>query len=143
MHCQTLQKKKNYSTYDRELLVAYESIKYFKNMVEKREFVIRTNLKILTYAFQQKAGKSSPRQLRRLDFIDNFSQKSCILPITIITVTKLIDYSSLKKIHFKKNAKKNIPTYYQQEKFDKIIQQICLRVQILNNCKFTISYKNY
>lgn len=33
-------------------------------MVEGRDFVIRTGHKRLTYAFQQKASKTSPKQLR-------------------------------------------------------------------------------
>ncbi|GFT99373.1 hypothetical protein TNCV_1221691 [Trichonephila clavipes] len=42
-------------------------------MLEGREFVIYTDQKPLIYAFQQKADKCSPRQLRHLDFISQFS----------------------------------------------------------------------
>ncbi|GFX70447.1 transposon Tf2-6 polyprotein [Trichonephila clavipes] len=47
--------------------------KRFRHMLEGREFVIYTDQKPLMYAFQQKADKCSPRQLRHLDFISQFS----------------------------------------------------------------------
>ena len=65
--------QRNYSAYDRELLAVYETIKFFRHMVEGRDFCILTDHKPLVYAFQQKAGKASPRQVRQLDFIGQFS----------------------------------------------------------------------
>lgn len=65
--------EKNYSTYDRELLAIYSAIKFFRHILEGRNFVIKTDHKPLVYAFQQKMDKASPRQLRHLDFISQFS----------------------------------------------------------------------
>ncbi|KAH8413882.1 hypothetical protein KR222_003403, partial [Zaprionus bogoriensis] len=65
--------EKNYSTYDRELLAVYESIKYFKHWLEGRIFFIKTDHKPLLYAFKQRPEKASPRQLRHLSFISQFS----------------------------------------------------------------------
>ncbi|GBN54786.1 Transposon Tf2-9 polyprotein [Araneus ventricosus] len=65
--------QKKWSTYDRELLAIYTMIKRFRHMLEGRDFVIFTDQKPLIYAFQQKADKCSPRQLRHLDFISQFS----------------------------------------------------------------------
>ncbi|GFX57365.1 transposon Tf2-6 polyprotein [Trichonephila clavipes] len=65
--------QKNWSTYDRELFSIYSSVKKFKHMLEGRTFVIYTDQKPLTYAFQQHSEKCSPRQLRHLDFISQFS----------------------------------------------------------------------
>lgn len=65
--------QKRYSTYDRELLGIYQSIKHFKHMIEGRDCIIYTDHKPLTFAFQQKPEKASPRQLRHLDFIGQFS----------------------------------------------------------------------
>ncbi|GFS64005.1 transposon Tf2-9 polyprotein [Trichonephila clavipes] len=65
--------QKNWSTYDRELLAIYTMVKRFRHMLEGRDFVIYTDQKPLIYAFQQKADKCSPRQLRHLDFISQFS----------------------------------------------------------------------
>lgn len=62
-----------YSAYDRELLAVFSAVKHFRFMLEGREFVIFTDHKPLIYAFQQKSEKASPRQLRHLDFISQFS----------------------------------------------------------------------
>ncbi|UYV74730.1 hypothetical protein LAZ67_12000730 [Cordylochernes scorpioides] len=63
----------NYSTYDRKLLAIYLSIKFFKHLVEAREFTILTDHKPLIYAFKQKNEKASPRQLRHLQYISQFT----------------------------------------------------------------------
>lgn len=62
-----------YSTYDRELLAIFASIKHFKNVLEGRPFVIHCDHKPLKYAFSQKLDKASPRQVRQLEFISQFS----------------------------------------------------------------------
>jgi cleavage and polyadenylation specificity factor subunit 1 len=51
----------------------YEAIKYFQHVVEGRPFVIFTDHKPLTYAFQQHRDKCSPRQFRHLEFVGQFS----------------------------------------------------------------------
>ncbi|GFT96527.1 transposon Tf2-9 polyprotein [Trichonephila clavipes] len=56
--------RKNWSTYDRELMTIYTMVKRFRHILEGREFVIYTDQKPLIYDFQQKADKCSPRQLR-------------------------------------------------------------------------------
>lgn len=65
--------QKAYSTYDRELLGIYLSIKHFKHLLEGNEFTIYTDHKPLTFAFLQKNDKASPRQLRQLQYISEFS----------------------------------------------------------------------
>lgn len=62
-----------YSTYDRELLGIYLGIKHFRHMLEGRNFIVYTDHKPLIYAFNQKMDKASPRQIRQLDFISQFS----------------------------------------------------------------------
>lgn len=62
-----------YSTYDRELLGIYLGIKHFRHMLEGRNFIVYTDHKPLTFAFNQKSDKASPRQIRQLDFISQFS----------------------------------------------------------------------
>jgi hypothetical protein len=61
--------QQKYSAYDRELLAVYEAVKHFRHMLEARQFIIFTYHKPITYAFQQKRDKCSPRQFNRLDFI--------------------------------------------------------------------------
>lgn len=65
--------ERKYSTYDRELLAVYKSIKHFKYMLEARPFTIFTDHKPITFAFKQRSDKSSPRQQRQLDYIGQFS----------------------------------------------------------------------
>lgn len=65
--------QRNYSAYDRELLAIYAAIKHFRHMLEGKHFKIFSDHKPLTYAFQQKAEKCTPRQFRYLDFIGQFT----------------------------------------------------------------------
>ncbi|CAA9999485.1 unnamed protein product, partial [Nesidiocoris tenuis] len=69
-----------YSTYDRELLACYSAVKHFRHMLEGRNFVIFTDHRPLTFAFRQKLDKASPRQLRYLDFIGQFSTDIRFVP---------------------------------------------------------------
>jgi cleavage and polyadenylation specificity factor subunit 1 len=62
-----------YCAYDRELLAVYEAVKHFRHMLEARYFIIFTDHKPITYAFQQKREKRSPRQFSHLHFIAQFS----------------------------------------------------------------------
>ena len=62
-----------YSTFDRELLAIYLSIRHFRHMVEGREFAIYTDHKPLTRALTSKSTQHSPRQIRHLDFVSQFT----------------------------------------------------------------------
>lgn len=96
-----------YSAYDRELLAAYATIRHFRHMLEAREFVLYTDHKPLTFAFCQKNDKCSPRQVRHLDFISQFTTNIQHIPgseniaadimsrIAAITVPTSIDYSAI------------------------------------------------
>jgi hypothetical protein len=65
--------QRNYSPYDRELLAIYESIRYFRYMVEARTFKVFTDHKPITFAFTTKRDNCSPRQHRYLDYIAQFT----------------------------------------------------------------------
>jgi cleavage and polyadenylation specificity factor subunit 1 len=65
--------QQKYSAYDGELLAVYEAVKHFCHMLEARHFIIFTDHKPITYAFQQKRAKCSPRQFNHLDFIAQFT----------------------------------------------------------------------
>lgn len=67
--------QKNYSTYDRELTAVYEAVRFFQPWLEGREFCIRTDHKPLTFSFTQRSDKASPRQVRQLGYISQFSTK--------------------------------------------------------------------
>jgi len=62
-----------YSTFDRELLAVYLAIRHFRHFVEGREFHIRTDHKPLIYALSTRADHHSPRQIRQLEFIAQFT----------------------------------------------------------------------
>ncbi|GFW68303.1 transposon Tf2-6 polyprotein [Trichonephila clavipes] len=80
--------QQNWSTYDRELLEIYTSIKKFRHMLECREFIIYTDQKPLTNAFKQKPDKCTPRQLRHLDYISQFSTD---IRYVVVTENKVAD----------------------------------------------------
>lgn len=62
-----------YSTFDRELLAIYLAIKHFQYFVEGREFHVLTDHKPLIYARDARPDRHSPRQIRHLDFIAQFT----------------------------------------------------------------------
>uniref|UniRef100_A0A2S2QS62 Retrovirus-related Pol polyprotein n=1 Tax=Sipha flava TaxID=143950 RepID=A0A2S2QS62_9HEMI len=76
-------------------------------MVEGRDLVIFTDHKPITFAFQQKSDKYTPRQFRHLDFISQFTMdiryvpgKQNIVADTLSRVDALsekIDYTALAK----------------------------------------------
>lgn len=62
-----------YSTYDRELLAVYSSIKHFRYMLEGQNFFVCTDHKPLTFAFKKLNANASPRQQRHLEYISQFT----------------------------------------------------------------------
>ena len=62
-----------YSTFSRELLAIYLAIKHFKHLLEGRSFVIYTDHRPLTHAMNAHSDKYTPREIRHLDFISQFS----------------------------------------------------------------------
>ncbi|XP_014474130.1 PREDICTED: uncharacterized protein K02A2.6-like isoform X2 [Dinoponera quadriceps] len=65
--------QQGYSAYDRELTALFLSIKHFRGMIEGYPLTLRTDQKLLLSAFKQKMDNASPRQLRQLNFIAQFS----------------------------------------------------------------------
>ena len=62
-----------YSTFDRELLAVYLAIKHFQYFIEGRQFHVLTDHKPLVFALQSHSDRYTPRQLRHLDFISQFT----------------------------------------------------------------------
>ncbi|GBL74957.1 Transposon Tf2-9 polyprotein [Araneus ventricosus] len=96
--------QQNYSTYDRELLGIYLSVKHFKHYLEGRTFTIYTDHKPLIFAFHQKLDKAVPRQARQLNYISQFSTdikyikgENNIVADTLSRVTEVssIDYDQI------------------------------------------------
>lgn len=62
-----------YSTFDREMLAIYLAIKHFRYFIEGRVFHILTDHKPLIYSLKTDSNRYSPRQIRHLDFISQFT----------------------------------------------------------------------
>lgn len=62
-----------YSVFDKELLAIYLSIIHFRFMLEGHDFYVATDHKPLTFALAQGSEKCSPRRLRHLEFISQFT----------------------------------------------------------------------
>ncbi|PIK35199.1 pol polyprotein [Apostichopus japonicus] len=62
-----------YSTFSRELLAIYLTIRHFRHYLEGRTFFVLTDHKPLTFALQAKPDKHSPREIRQLDFISQYT----------------------------------------------------------------------
>ena len=65
--------EKRNSTFGRELLAIYLAIRHFRHFSEGRDFIIFTDHKPLTFSFKTKSDKYSPREIRHLDYISQFS----------------------------------------------------------------------
>ncbi|CAI2737064.1 unnamed protein product [Dicrocoelium dendriticum] len=62
-----------YSVFGRELLAIYLAVRYFRHLLEGREFCIYSDHKALASAFSANPDKYSPREIRQLDYISQFS----------------------------------------------------------------------
>ena len=62
-----------YSTFGRELLAVYLAIKHFRYMLDGRIFCVFSDHKPLTHVFNAKPDRHSPREIRHLDFIAQFT----------------------------------------------------------------------
>lgn len=100
-----------YSPYDRELLAIYEAIKHFRHMIEGRDFVIYTDHKPLTFAFNSRKENCSPRQFRHLDLISQFSTDirhisgaSNVVADTLSRVDEIVQPVDLHQLAVSQNA---------------------------------------
>ncbi|BHF68484.1 hypothetical protein SprV_0301151900 [Sparganum proliferum] len=62
-----------YSTFGRELLAIYLAVKHFRHFLEGQEFTIFTDHKPLTFSIHSRSDKLSPREIRHLDYISQFT----------------------------------------------------------------------
>ncbi|BHF67897.1 hypothetical protein SprV_0301092600 [Sparganum proliferum] len=68
-----LHQQTRYSTFSRELLAIYLAIRHFRHLLEGRDFAVHTDHKPLTYALKAKPDRYSPREVRHLDYISQFT----------------------------------------------------------------------
>ena len=62
-----------YSTFGRELLAIYLTIKHFRHLLEGRPFYVLTDHKPLTFVFNHNSDKYTPRETRQLAYIAEFT----------------------------------------------------------------------
>nr|VZI07138.1 unnamed protein product [Spirometra erinaceieuropaei] len=62
-----------YSAFSRELLVIYLAIRHFRHLLEGRNFAVHTDHKPFLYTLKAKPDRYSPREVRHLDFISQFT----------------------------------------------------------------------
>ena len=62
-----------YSTFGRELLAIYLSIKHFRHLLEGRDFTVYTDHKPLIHAVNSSSDRYSPRETRHLDYVTQFT----------------------------------------------------------------------
>ena len=62
-----------YGTFGRELLAIYLAIKHFSHLLVGRHFCVYTDHKPLVHAFNAKPDRYSPREIRHLDFISQYT----------------------------------------------------------------------
>ena len=62
-----------YSTFGRELLATYLSVKHFRHFLEGRSFAILTDHRALVSAVGSQSNNYSPREIRHLTFITEFT----------------------------------------------------------------------
>lgn len=102
--------QEKYSTYDRELLAIYESVRYFRNLIEGRNIILYTDHKPLVFAFTKLLNnKETPRRIRQLLYISEFTTDirhvngtdnvvaDALSRIETISCPTTIDYTELAK----------------------------------------------
>ncbi|CAL8105367.1 unnamed protein product [Calicophoron daubneyi] len=62
-----------YSTFGRELLAVYLAIRHFRHILEGRPFTVFTDHKPLVAAIRSSSDKYTPREIRHLDYITQFT----------------------------------------------------------------------
>lgn len=97
--------QQKYSTYDRELTAMYQGMCHFRYMLEGRKCYIVTDHRPLIFAFCQKPEKASPRRVRQLDFIGQFTTDIRHIPgeqnatadllSRIQTLNQTVDYAKI------------------------------------------------
>ncbi|GFW89804.1 transposon Ty3-G Gag-Pol polyprotein [Trichonephila clavipes] len=80
--------EKSYSAYDRELLAMYSAIRYFRYMLEARDFTVFTDHKPLTYAFRQKV--TSVLHGRSVSWISSLSSPQILYTFQDLTILLLM-----------------------------------------------------
>ncbi|GFV80696.1 hypothetical protein TNCV_4618581 [Trichonephila clavipes] len=130
--------QQNWSTYDRELLAIYTSIK--KNLdtcLKAANLLYILIKKPLTYAFKQKPDKCTSRQLRHLDYISQFS-----IDIRYVVGTENKVADALSRVEIDAIIKPPLLDYKKNEKrHQKVVRacEKCQRAKVFKHTKAPLS----
>ena len=72
--------QRRYSTYDRELLALFLSVRHFCDLLLGRDVTLVTDHKPLTFAMEKVSPTMSPRQIRQLNYISQFCKSIIYIP---------------------------------------------------------------
>lgn len=89
----------HYSTFDRELLAIYLSIKHFRHFVEGQTFHVVTFHKPLMFALSSASRNHSPRQVWHLDFIAQFTSDIKYIPGSTNAAANALSRIEIEAIH--------------------------------------------
>ena len=65
--------QKKWSSFDRELLVIFLTVKHFKYFLDGSLFTVYTDYKPLTFMFTSSMSNATARQSRHMNYISNFT----------------------------------------------------------------------
>ncbi|KER23459.1 hypothetical protein T265_08678 [Opisthorchis viverrini] len=88
-----------YSTFGRELLAICLAIRNFRYLLKGRYFTIQTDHKPLTYAFNAKPDRCSPREISHLDYISQFTTDIRYTPGSDNVVTDALSRPDINALH--------------------------------------------
>ena len=91
--------ERKYSTFDRELLAAYLAIRHFRHFVEGRQFHVLTDHKPPTFTLSSQSHNHSPRQVRHLDFIAQFTSDIRYIQGTANTAANALSRVEVDALH--------------------------------------------
>ena len=72
--------QRRYSTYDRELLALFLSVRHFADLLLGRDVTLVTDHKPLTFAMEKISKTMSPRQIRQLNYISQYCKNIKHIP---------------------------------------------------------------
>ena len=82
-----------YSTFRRELYAAYSAERNLRHLLEIRCFYILTNHRPLLGPFRAKADRQSPKEIRHLDFLLQFTSDNCYIEGEVNVATDALSRS--------------------------------------------------
>ncbi|PIK61893.1 hypothetical protein BSL78_01224 [Apostichopus japonicus] len=108
-----------YSAFGRELLAVYLSIRHFRHLLDGRSFTVYTDHKPLTYAFASKPDRYSPREIRHLDYISQYSTDLRHIPgrDNVVADVYLVTYTALLSPHHNRFHSNRIAQQHDDELF--------------------------